>query len=79
MQARNIIKAIVDDSDKTMYRISLDMGRSKLFIGRYVNRQVPPGCELLAEICEATGHELVVRNKTTGQEIIIDPPDKEQP
>lgn len=77
MQARQIIRAIVADSGMPMTHISQAMNRSYLFIGRYVSRQVPPGTELLAEICDATGHDLLVRNRTTGREIIIDPPRKE--
>lgn len=76
MQAKQIIRAIVDDSGIPMTRISKAMGRSTLFIGRYVSRQVPPGSELLAEICDATGHDLLVRNRTTGREIVIDPPER---
>ena len=77
MQARKVIRAIVDDSGMPMTRISTAMGRSTLFIGRYVSRQVPPGTELLAEICDVTDHDLLVRNRKTGHEIIIDPPNHE--
>lgn len=78
MQAREIIRAVVGDCDMPMTQVSRSIGRSKLFIGRYVSRKVPPGAELLAEICDVTGHDLLVRNRETGREIVIDPPEKEQ-
>jgi len=74
MQARGVIRAIVADSGMPMTHISRAIGRSHLFVARYISRAVPPGTELLAEICEATGHQLIVRNKRTGYEIVIDPP-----
>ena len=36
-----------------------------------------PGTNVLAEICDVTGHDLIVRNRETGREIVIDPPKKE--
>lgn len=76
MQAREIIKAIVADGNMPMTHISRAMGRSHLFISRYTTRSIPPGVELLAEVCDATNHELIVRNKETGREIVIDPPER---
>lgn len=77
MKAENAIREVVGDSGKSMYRVSLDMGRSRLYIGRAVSGGQIPTIRTMAEICDATGHDLLVRNRTTGREIIIDPPRKE--
>ena len=76
MKAENAIKEVVGDSGKSMYRVSLDMGRSKLYIARAVNVNQTPTIRTMAEICDATGHDLLVRNRTTGREIVIDPPER---
>jgi len=76
MRAEDTLQFVIDDSGKSMYAISLDMGKSKLYIAQAVHRQRIPTLRTFAEICEATGHELIVRNKETGREIVIDPPER---
>lgn len=74
MKANEVLRAVVNDCDLSMVQISQSMGRSRLFVGSYVSKRLKPNIELMAEICDATGHELIVRNKITGSEITIDPP-----
>lgn len=76
MKADDVLRAMVDDCDLPYMRISQKMGRSKLYIGSYLSKKQKPNIELMAEIGDATGHDLLVRNRTTGREIIIDPPEK---
>lgn len=78
MQSVDAIKEVVSDSGKSMYRVSLDMGRSKLYIAQAVHAKQIPTIKTMAEICDATGHDLLIRNRRTGREIIIDPPEKEE-
>ena len=77
MKAETAIREVVSDSGKSMYRVSLDMGRSKLYIGQAVSSGQIPTIKTMAEICDATGHDLLVRNRETGREIVIDPPKKD--
>lgn len=78
MQSEDIVREVVSDSGKSMYRVSLDMGKSKLYMAQVVHAGRLPTIRTMAEICDATGHDLLVRNRTTGREIIIDPPEKEE-
>lgn len=78
MQSEDIVREVVSDSGKSMYRVSLDMGKSRLYIAQVVHARRLPTIRTMAEICDATGHDLLVRNRTTGREIIIDPPEKEE-
>lgn len=74
MQARDIIRAVVSDSGSSITQASKDMGRSDLYLSSYASRGRIPSIELMAEIGDATGHDLLLRNRKTGREITIDPP-----
>lgn len=76
MRARDIIAAIVGDSGKSGYQLSHEMGMSHGYISQKVAAGSPPNTETIAAICAATGHEVVIRNRKTGHEIIIDPPER---
>lgn len=76
MRAEDVLRAMVDDCDLPYMQISKKIGRSKLYIGSYLSKKQKPNIELMAEIGDATGHDLLVRNRETGREIIIDPPEK---
>lgn len=74
MDAKNIISAAVSDSGKKITAVSRDMGRTRIFLSSYISRGRLPSIELMAEIADATGHDLLLRNRRTKNEIIIDPP-----
>ena len=76
MDARKVAKEMTIDSGLSMYRVSIDMGRNKSFLGTMLASSRSPSAEMLAEIGTITGHDVIVRNRSTGREIIIDPPDK---
>ena len=77
MDARDIIKGAVSDSGKKITVVSMEMGRSRAFLSSYITKRQVPSVELVAEIADATGHDLLLRNRETGNEIIIDPPSHE--
>jgi len=77
MRSDEILRAICEDAGMPMSRASSLAGRSNLFIARYMSDKKSPGTNVLAEICDVTGHDLLVRNRETGREIIIDPPEKD--
>lgn len=78
MRVDEVLKELVQDSGMSMYRISLNMGRSKLYISQAIYEKRIPSIKSMAEIADVTGHDLLLRNRTTGREIIIDPPKKEE-
>lgn len=72
MKATNLIKALVADSGKTPYSISLAMGRSQSYLAQKIYAGSPPNIGTLVAICRVTGHEVVIRNRSTGKEVIVD-------
>ena len=77
MQPGDVVRVLADDYGISRIELSRKLGRSDFFISNYISTGRLPRIELLAEICDATGHDLLVRNRTTGREIIIDPPRKD--
>lgn len=76
MRPSDVVRTIADDSGIPRVKLSQKLGRSDFFISNYISSGRLPRVELLAEICDATDYDLLVRNRTTGREIIIDPPTK---
>lgn len=74
MDAREIIKAVVSDSGYSQRQISLSIGRKQHYIASYISKERVPSIELMAEISDACGCDLIVRNRNNGNEYIIDPP-----
>lgn len=72
MKATNLIKAIVTDSGRTPYAISLAMGKSQSYLAQKIYAASPPNIGTLVAICRVTGHEVVIRNRSTGKEVIVD-------
>lgn len=78
MRAEDVLREMVHDCDLSQREISKRMGRSHLYVASYVSKKQKPNIELMAEIGDVTGHDLLIRNRRTGREIIIDPPEKEE-
>lgn len=68
------VRTVVEDSGISMYGVSKRMQRSPLYIGGMVSRKQLPTIQTMAEICDATGHDFLARNRNTGKEIFIEPP-----
>ena len=73
MKPEEIVPYIVRESGCSTIAISDAMGRSRGYLSAYIANRRTPNIKLLAEL----GDELI-RNRKTGREIIIDPPEKEE-
>lgn len=76
MQANKVIRATTQDCSISLRGVSRAMNRSESFLANYLSTGRIPNLELMAEIADATGHDLIVRNRDTGLEILIDPPER---
>lgn len=75
MQANEVIRAMVKDSGIAQTTVSLSMGRRQNYVASYISRKRIPSIELMAEMADSAGFDLVLRNRHSGNEIQIDPPD----
>lgn len=76
MDATEIIRACLDDSPKSARQVCREMGRTETFLSSQIATKRIPTIKLMAEIANTTGHDLLLRNRETGNEIIVDPPEK---
>lgn len=76
MDTRTLLRHFFGKGKLSTREISLKMGRSHSYLSRYLYRESVPSSDNLAEIMDAINHDLLVRNRSTGEEIIIDPPEK---
>jgi hypothetical protein len=53
------------------------MGRSHSYLSRYIYRNSTPSADILSEMLDVIGWDLLARNRETGEEIPIDPPQRE--
>lgn len=74
MRARNVFLTIVESSGKKKVEISREIGRNDGFVKNRTNSPTTPATETFALIADACGYDLLVRNRSDGSEIIIDPP-----
>ncbi len=76
MQARELLRFVFRTMPYGQRETSLRIGRSRDFISNYVATKRVPNLELAAEIFDAIDCDLLLRDRFTGDEIIIDPPEK---
>lgn len=77
MQAVPAIITVVSKSGKPKTEISLELGRHYTFVGKLVSQRSIPKLSTAAEIADACGYDLLFRSRSTGEEIIVDPPETE--
>ena len=77
MKARKVLPAVVKGSGKSMQSISLEMNRVRTYLANTIKKQAVPRADILAEIADTCGYDLILRNRSSGDEIIIDPPRRE--
>lgn len=78
MKPEEIVPYIVRESGCSTIAISDAMGRSRGYLAAYIANKRTPNIKLLAELGDELNYDLLIRNRKTGREIIIDPPKKEE-
>ena len=76
MRSDEYIRAISRSSGLSQYELSKRMGRSKSYVSVYLANGISPRIGLAAEIADAAGCDLLVRNRETGEEEIVEPPER---
>ncbi len=76
MHALQIMRELFGRGRKSAVETSRKMGRSDGYISRYVSGKVVPGVDVFAEILDTCGYDLLMRNRETGEETTIEPPEE---
>lgn len=77
MKARDFIRGTMSlGNGISQQEVSRRMRRNKSFISKYLASGNIPSIELAAEIADAVDCDLIVYNRETGLEDIIEPPER---
>lgn len=73
MRAIDVSNHVYKRSGLTVRQVGKLAGRSENGFSPYIYRQNEPSVHLLALLCDVCGFDLLVRQRDTGEETIIDP------
>lgn len=77
VEPKDVLSALVKNSGKSMRTISMAIGRSPNFLASTTQKRSTPHCETVANVADVCGYDLLLRKRSDGSEIIIDPPSKD--
>ena len=72
MNTMKVMREILKMENLSLAEASAKVGRSDTYFGSVLNQRKSIGSNVLAEICDAFGYELVIRSKDGEREFIID-------
>lgn len=73
MQAQEAFRYVLDNSGKSQRQISRDLGKVDTFISSMLSGKRTPGLQLMANVADVCGYDLLLVNRQTGEAIPIDP------
>lgn len=77
MQVKSAVDKIIQESGLSKLDIAKSMGKNPNFVYALVNKQTDPSYRTLVSIADTCGYDLLLRNRVSNNEIIIDPPNDE--
>jgi hypothetical protein len=75
MQANEAMRALFGRGKASAIDASFKIGKKRNYISGTISRGSTPQADTYAMIMDAIGYDLLLRNRETGEEIIIDPPE----
>lgn len=76
MDVYNVTKHVVRSSGLSERMAARSIGKSENYYTQYLYGGRLPSIRVMAELCAVCNFDLLVRNRKTGEETIIDPPEK---
>ena len=76
MQSNELLQEMIRSRNLSKRKVSEMLGRSRDYTSRMIAGKVSPKASTLAEYGEVLGYDLILRDRETGTEIPIDPPEK---
>lgn len=77
MDALTAMSAAITNSGMTNYAVSKVLGKSAAYVGATIARGSIPRVDTYATILNACGYDLLLRKRSDGAEIVIDPPSED--
>ena len=73
MTTNEIFELLFGEGKLSTTEISLKMNHSTGYLSKYRYRKSVPSTDVMARIMDAVDYDLLIRNRTTGEEILVDP------
>ena len=74
MDVRKALRTVISNGGMPKATLSVSMGKAYTFINTTISRGSIPKTDTFAQIADACGYDLLLRQRSTNDEIIIDPP-----
>lgn len=78
MNAKEVFRHVVDNSGLSRAGLARSMGRTTSYFTNVLSRGSVPKLDTFAEIADVSGYDLLVRHRQSGEEILVDPPERQQ-
>lgn len=75
VQPNKVLRTIITRRGLSTRAASAKVGRSEGYFSRKISKSVSPNIATLAEIGDKLDYDLLLRDRTDGTELPIDPPD----
>ena len=73
MNVRTCFNVITTTSGLPKVKISESLGKRRNYVNTIMAKATVPQTDTFAKVADVCGWDLLARNRTTGEEIIIDP------
>jgi len=73
MNVKTCFNVIVTTSGLPKVKISESLGKRRNYVNTIMTKATVPQTDTFAKIADSCGWDLLARNRTTGEEIVIDP------
>ena len=74
MLSKDVVREMVRSRNLTTRGASAKFGRSTGYVSKMLSTGHSPNSDILAEFADILDYDLLLRDRTNGTEIIIDPP-----
>lgn len=75
MQPNMILRWLIESRGLSQRNASVKFGRSPSYVSRILAGGYSPTTAVLAEFCSILDYDLIIRDRTNGAEVTIDPPE----
>jgi len=77
MEPKDVLPTLVKSSGKSMYSMSIELGRSRNYVAQLIQNKSASQVDTVAAIADVCGYDLLLRKRSDGAEIVIDPPSED--
>ena len=74
MQVKDALNSVIEESGRTKYSVSRDLGRGRNYVYKMFDRGSNPAYETILSIANLCGYDLALIKRDGSRTILLDPP-----